>query len=75
MKKSLLLFGLAGLFFITSCSKKGCQTCSLLTIKYEICEDEVTTSVNGIKTGTTPLNGVSVEDYAADLESAGYSCK
>lgn len=75
MKKSLLILAVAGVFFISSCTKKGCQVCTLLTLRYEVCEDGVTYSVNGIKTGTTSLNGTTVADYAADLEASGYNCK
>lgn len=76
MKKSLLLFALAGIIGISSCGKNGCKTCTQLTMKYEICEDGVEYYAAGVKISSAPLNsGQSVNDYAEHLESSGFKCK
>lgn len=63
----------------TSCSKDKCYECTQsvgpLSTVQEICNDQVTTSVNGASTGTASLNGVSAEDYKANLEKTGFTCK
>lgn len=75
MKKTLLLLAIAGIIGITSCGKDSCKTCSMGTVKYEVCEDGVTGSVAGVKTQKVSLNGQSVDDYVADLKASGFSCK
>ena len=75
MKKLALLIVTVGIVGLSSCTKNSCKTCSFSTTNYEVCNDGITHTVNGVKVADYDLGSKTKEEHISNLETDGYTCK
>lgn len=75
MKKLLLIFVIAGIISVSSCSKDACKSCTFEDMRYEICDDSIDYYENDVKIQTSSLNGKPIKEFSDHLEDVGYKCK